>query len=108
MSVVQINEAPARQPAKDVTARKQPGANGAATKERDLYNPENLNDDEKKVRLLEPQMNYNYSTMTMLKHVVGIAVVILKKIISSMLQRASLFYKPKSDNENDDDDGDWA
>ena len=41
----------------------------------DLYNPENLNDDE-------------------------------KKIINSMLHRATLFYKEKSDDENDDN-SDW-
>ena len=43
----------------------------------DLYNPENLNDDE-------------------------------KKIINSMLHRATLFYKEKSDDEGENENSDWS
>jgi hypothetical protein len=70
------------QPAKPSIAaqRREAELKKAASNGMDLYNPENLNDDE-------------------------------KKIINSMLHRATLFYKEKSDDDGDDNDNensDWS
>ncbi len=68
------------QPAKPSIAAQRREAELKKANGMDLYNPENLNDDE-------------------------------KKIINSMLHRATLFYKQKSDDDGDDNDNensDWS
>lgn len=77
--------------------------NTNTTSKLDIYDPKNLNDDERKV------CHLNKFTFILNSKTQNYKILILfnkKKIISSMLNRATLFYKEKSDD--DDENSDWV